>query len=661
MALFDDVSPPRGGGPSPERADERDTRRSARRWRDAAALAACAALWLALRPYYGFKHDALIYMGRGLADLDPGGVGRDIMFQFDGQSKFSVFSHIVDALLAPLGLGAAAKLLAASGLALWFAALVALARRLAEGVALAGLMLLVACCDGAYGDSGVFHFAESFATPRPFAEAFVLAGLAARLAERRGVAWTLLALAAVLHPIMAAPGAVVALLLECARDQRWRSALHVVAALAAAVIVAGALLDPPFAPLDAQWMEIVRRRCPYLFVSDWPVAAFAAIVRQFAALALGAALVPEPARRLFVCAIAAAVIGLAASLLLGDALHLRLAVQAQGWRALWLAAALAPLALGVATPALWRAGAQGRIVLALAAAGWMLRDAPESAALSLLAPIAWRWRARWADVSPRLFERLAWALCGVAGAATSGASLWFARSYLVDAPPGQAAVSAMLAAGAPLFVPVFAAGLALLVGAMRPKTSHFGGAAIVLSALAAFSWSDEAPYDRAIASTVHPPELEAIVSARAGEVLWINDNAAPWAWLGRANWAARVQGAGVVFSRPLAFAWRARMDALREIGWVFDTASTPSVESMVDFPSFDRPSLERLCGRADAPAWIVGAVERPAAPAGLDARIWSGPRHYFLRMTAEGLNWSPIEHYAILDCAAYRPLAAPRG
>ncbi len=188
-------------------------------FRALAPLAACAAIFLLLRPYYGLDHDAVIYMGRGLADLDPDGVGRDIMFRFDGQSQFSVFSRLVDGLIPALGLAAAAKSLAFAGCALWFAALAALASRLACASAVWALLLLVACFDSSYGGFSV-HFAEPFATPRPFAEAFVLAAFAALLSDRRWTAGLCLVVAVGFHPIVAAPGCLVALLYEGLKDRR---------------------------------------------------------------------------------------------------------------------------------------------------------------------------------------------------------------------------------------------------------------------------------------------------------------------------------------------------------------------------------------------------------------------------------------------------------
>ena len=91
------------------------------------------AFWFLRREYYGVWHDARIYMGRGLADLDPQGVGSDLFYRFDGQSSFSVFSKIVDVLIPVFGLAHSALLLSATSLLLWLAAMAALAGQLATG------------------------------------------------------------------------------------------------------------------------------------------------------------------------------------------------------------------------------------------------------------------------------------------------------------------------------------------------------------------------------------------------------------------------------------------------------------------------------------------------------------------------------------------------
>src|SRR6516165_9919177 len=67
------------------------------------------SVFLLSRPYPGIVQDAYIYMGRALADLDPDGVGRDLMFVHDGQFGFSLFRYMSKAMVAMTGLASAAK------------------------------------------------------------------------------------------------------------------------------------------------------------------------------------------------------------------------------------------------------------------------------------------------------------------------------------------------------------------------------------------------------------------------------------------------------------------------------------------------------------------------------------------------------------------------
>src|SRR5262245_133137 len=78
---------------------------------------AAAAVFALSRPYAGIVGDARLYISRGLADLDPAGIGQDAAFLNDGQSSFSIFPAAVDRLIALMGPSVAAQMLAAIGLA----------------------------------------------------------------------------------------------------------------------------------------------------------------------------------------------------------------------------------------------------------------------------------------------------------------------------------------------------------------------------------------------------------------------------------------------------------------------------------------------------------------------------------------------------------------
>jgi hypothetical protein len=82
--------------------------RAAARWPWQVPLIALS-IFLLSRPYQGIIQDAYIYMGRALADLDPNGVGRDLMFVHDGQFGFSLFRFAATAMTALSGLARGRK------------------------------------------------------------------------------------------------------------------------------------------------------------------------------------------------------------------------------------------------------------------------------------------------------------------------------------------------------------------------------------------------------------------------------------------------------------------------------------------------------------------------------------------------------------------------
>ncbi len=202
------------------------------------------------RSYRGIVQDAYIYLGRALADLDPNGVGRDLMFVNDGQFGFSLFRFAADATLWCCGLAMAAKALAIMAALAWFFAASAFARQFASGAAVWVVVIFAALLPAAYGAPYLFGFAELIAIPRPFAEAFVLAGLAALAARRDVFCLGCLVAAALLHPIMALAGFGVFLSVLGLEDKRW----FLFCAGAGAVLIFGGALGLPL--VDRLFTEI---------------------------------------------------------------------------------------------------------------------------------------------------------------------------------------------------------------------------------------------------------------------------------------------------------------------------------------------------------------------------------------------------------------------
>ena len=111
---------------------------------NAVPLFFCAAFWALTHPYARIIHDARIYIDRVMADLDPAGLGRDLMFVHDGQFAFSLFPLLIRGLVAHLGPGASAKILSGLGCLSSFTAVLVLATQLVKGRAV-WLLLVFAC------------------------------------------------------------------------------------------------------------------------------------------------------------------------------------------------------------------------------------------------------------------------------------------------------------------------------------------------------------------------------------------------------------------------------------------------------------------------------------------------------------------------------------
>jgi len=619
----------------------------------AAAALALLALWFLLHPYKGVVHDSRLYVGHALATLDPGGVGADFMFALDGQFRFSLFPKVLAAAVAALGPAGAAKLLSASGLALWFAAAAALAVILAPPRVAAAMLAALAALESAYGGFGVLHYAEPMATPRLFAEAGVLAGLAAALRGRTGVAAGLTLFAAAFHPIMALAGAGTLFLAACRKHPQllWMLSLGPV------VLVVGWFTGvPPFdrlAPIDAEWLAHLRERQVYVFPTLWPSGAFEALAARAAALWIALRFAPPDVARLLRGTLLVGLLGLLGAVLLGDLVPLQIVVQAQPWRALWLPMALGAAAAPLAAAGLWREGEASRPALGLLALTFALSDTPLVVALAGAAVAADRFRGR-LPASPLIAK----GLFGLAGLAFAGmtaitAFVWWKAA--ASTPPEAVTPFALFVLRAPLALPLAAA--AAVFAMLAPPVPRRGllAAAVALPALAALLWDNTTSVERALDSGKAPEGLAAVIGPGQGEVLWLGpDPFAPWMWLSRPAWAAPMQASGAVFSRGLDMTWRARMQALLDLGLVArDVFSQYAQLDPVVFPDLSAQTLTPLCARKDAPALIVAPVRAPQdAPPG--ARIWRSPPLFMLLPQAR--RWERIDQFAIVPCADGRPM-----
>jgi hypothetical protein len=619
--------------------------------------------WLATRPYGGIRHDAFIYIGRALADIDPKGVGRDALFTFDGQTRLSAYNYLSVPLVHYLGPSVAAAVLTCITLAIWLAAATWLASRLMPRRLLAAALICAATLPAVYGPFGVFSFAEAFAVPRGLAEAIVLASIAALLSGRRIASCCLLLLALAFHTPTALVGiGIVFIMLAREWPLLWLS----FAGLCAGIISAACLHIGPFSTLlqhyDPVWLAINRERNPFLFESMWPAAAWSHAIVSAATLAVAASLARGSVRTILVAALAVAAAGVLTAYVFGELPSDILILQLQTWRTLWLVKLLAIVMIPFCAVSLWpQQRTASRLVVFFLACAWYSADYPQLAIpLSLLALVLRAYgRSAFVGVRPAL----AWAV--FAGLAV--ALFWMSSEIFVSP------TAAAHAAHVPLRIDSFsalvptlallAAGLAVALS-VAPWTASATAKAIVLTGLVAIifplallSFDQREPIGRLIDTGAGRDTLASALGPTPKGVVWVGDSIAPIFWAGRSTWVNGMQGTAGAFSRPLAIQWDARSELLLTNGLMTQQERDPvrSSDNELD-PARIARGIVTVCKNRDGPDAIVVPYNLTKYFPDGRAKIWLSPRQDAQRseIGKPDLSLGPRYRYSILHCADFR-------
>ena len=140
--------------------------------RVAPALLVMVALWLMCHPWEGLWHDSRLYAVQALQRLYPDQFRRDLFLMYGSQDAFTLFSPMYAALIRAFGLDTAALLVQQMGNLLWLGSAAFLVAAFQRGLAFWLVLALVVGLPSDYGPTmTTFNLAESFPTPRIFAEA----------------------------------------------------------------------------------------------------------------------------------------------------------------------------------------------------------------------------------------------------------------------------------------------------------------------------------------------------------------------------------------------------------------------------------------------------------------------------------------------------------
>jgi hypothetical protein len=528
-----------------------------------------ATLWLLMHGYHGLTGDGQIYAFQALSRIHPQ-LATDLYLQNTSQDQFTIFSPFYSGFIGILGLENAARLLTIFFTAWFVAAAWSFARAVSSRDAAwfaAALLLIVA---GDYGGSGVFHFPERFLTARLPAEALATTALACHFHGRKSLGLLLAIAALFVHPLIALP----ALLLLI--GLRLPGRLCVIGAIAGVITVLAvafaAAVPPPagtrlLTVMDATWLEVVMERSQFLFLQLWSVRDWEVNTRPFLFLGFTAIAVPdERVRRLCMAAALVGAAGLAVGLIGSVIGPLAILVQGQAWRWVWITALVSTVLLPVTVLEVWRDPKCSRLCAILLVSGCTVSAVDGTVCVSL-ALIAWSMRTHVDDRAARYCRGLAVAI-GIAIVGWILFKFWqIARppiSPTTREPSGAsilrdffglritaAAVTAVLwwwiRNSRKIWVPAFlsaalAAVSVLVLPAAFEQSRTFG------------STPDLAEFADWIYAI--PPASTVLVAPTqdAGAFVWFT--------LGRPNYLAVDQSAGVVFSRATAIEVRRRSQVL---------------------------------------------------------------------------------------------------
>ena len=574
-------------------------------------------LTLLLHRHYGIYHDSILYMGQTLAQVRPEIMSRDLFFLHGSQSSFSILPWILGKLSLVAGIPTIFMLGTLSALLLfafssWYALSALLPARQRYWA-----WLGVLCLPSTYGAVRIFSYSENFLTPRPFAESFCLLciGLLARKQWRTAGICLLLAL--LLHPLQGIAGILIIWPWAVMQDRRW---LHA-AWLAVPVLTLALFGVQPFDGLlqrtDAAWLKSLGDSWQ-LFILEWEPEDYRTLAFDILLLAAGWRLLGGALGKWCAASLCGLVLGLGASLVLVDGLHLVLPTSLQLWRVHWLAHLFGVAAFAALLLKHVRDGDAARsLLLALVAllawsitpVGWL-----ETGLLYLV----WPWLVKGPRARLKPYLGGLFALCLVLLFVKHIGNEWELFSiagYRLDLYPID--IHILKSPIAALGLPLFGAWAWQRSGAMG-RRALAAGLLVPLLVLAALRWDARRPQVLAFEQAAGKEDIFGMHLPDDAQVFWEPESlVGNWLVLGRASYFSYSHLAGQMFNRGTfadGRAREARMLPLMQEG----TRCRERTARGDDTCHISPASLHRACmpGKTPAPDFLVLPYAQPQQAAG---------------------------------------------
>ena len=524
------------------------------------------ALLLLIHRYPGINHDASLYLGQALHRLRPDIFGHDLFFAYGSQDSFTLMPWLVSLPRAWLSFpdiflwGTWLSLLAFAGFAWLF-----LSRILPREHAYWGWLALIAL-PGAYGVIRVFTYGEAFLTARPLSEAICLLALGCLARSRWLLAASCFLGAGLLHPLQAMGALLIAWPWMVLQDRRW---LHL-AWSCLPVLALGFTSIKPFDGLyqviDPAWLKDLTDFTMQLFVTQWYQVDWANLAFDIIMLAYASWRLRDAFGQWCLAGLAGLVLGISATLLLADLMHLALPTALQFWRAQWLAHLLANASIGV-----------------LLCRDLLAGNVTRSSLLALVATMAgtgilWAWipvfavYAAWPRLSTRMTPTFRTTITCLAWLAMLALFAYHVANEWLPFRIAHYRLELYAIDRRILAFPLLALGLPLL-GIWLWKHSRVSWQRVALIAVAALAaaagcarWDARSPVARALEAQSPNPELFGVSIPENAQVFWdLPLYPAVWVALERADYFSPWQLAGSVFNRGTPREGRLRLERVRPV------------------------------------------------------------------------------------------------
>jgi hypothetical protein len=380
------------------------------------------------------------------------------------------------------------------------------------------------------------------------------------------------------HPLMALAGA--GFLLIVLALQKPRQAIIITGMLLLSVLTLGynefSIIQRLFVAMDSEWLDLTIIRSPFISLSSWEISDWNRTLLAEGLLFSAAIISKGPMRILFSGAAILGILGLIFTWVGGSLTHSLLLIQIQPWRVFWLTQLVSWIA------AAWLLGncssneSSCRFLLLGFAAAWLLRDVSGGwlAALTTGLFLIRHHYSRPFTIAPAISFMLYLV-------PLQAVSIWLLNILLeiqstLSFSPSTNDSNQLLTAGIVVLTKAgrevaFFVFIWIWTFSMHPAKSHrlisFGIAEIVFLVSVAL-------WDRRTEMQLHfeshalsdpIPQFTTLVPA-SSTVYWQDDPTMSWFTIKRANYASRVQTAGLMFQRDTAIEGKRRMDRLAVLG-----------------------------------------------------------------------------------------------